>query len=72
MCNRYLVRLHHPVKDGLDMELLADDPAEAATLALGECPADSFIERIIPMEIDVLEEDGTPAAARILSNERIV
>jgi len=72
MCNRYLVRLRHPEKYGLDMELLADDTTEAATLALAECPADSFIERIIPMEIDVLEEDGTPTAARILSNERIV
>ena len=72
MCNRYLVRLHHPVMYGVDMELLADDPTEAGTLALAECPADSFIERIIPMEIDVLEEDGTPTAARILSNERIV
>ena len=70
MCNRYLVRLHHPTAYGLDMDVLADDAVEAATMALAECPADSFIERVVPMEIDVLE-DGAPAAARITSSERM-
>jgi len=72
MCNRYLVRLRHPVMYGIDMDLLADDTAEAATLALAECPADSFIERIIPMAIDVLEPDGSPTKASITSKERMV
>jgi hypothetical protein len=71
MCNRYLVRLHHPTAYGLDMDVLADDAVEAATLALAECPADSYVERVIPMEIDVLEADGTPTTARITSSERM-
>jgi len=71
MCNRYLVRLHHPTAYGLDMDVLADDATEAATLALAECPADTYIERIVPMEIDALEADGTATTARITSSERM-
>jgi hypothetical protein len=71
MCNRYLVRVRHPEEYGIDLELLADDTTEAATMALEQCPADTFIERIVPCEIDALEADGTPTTAGILSRERM-
>jgi hypothetical protein len=44
-------------------------------MALAECPADTYLERIYPLEIDVPEGGdapaGTLASARILSNERM-
>jgi len=76
MCNRYLVRVHHPEIYGVDLEVVADDPTEAATMALAECPADTYLERVYPCENDVLEpgDPGDPPVlmtARILSRERM-
>jgi hypothetical protein len=79
MCNLYLVRVHHPELYGVDLDVVADDPEEAATMALAECPPDTYLERIYPCRVDVPDEDGvvgadgTPAlmTARILSRERM-
>jgi hypothetical protein len=75
MCNLYLVRVHHPDIYGVDLDVVADDPEEAATMALAECPADTYLERIYPCMIDVPEVGDVPAGtlmtARILSRERM-